>query len=159
MTDSQPQETDSAGVVLLPPYMFLGALALSLLFHLLIPWQVLDDNTSRAFGILFLGGGIALVTLAIKGFKAANTPIPPNTPARHLVEDGVYNYCRNPMYVGLFLIYGAIGLIFSIGWIFLFMPALIIYMRLFVIPREEAYLERRFGDVYLAYCRRVGRWF
>ncbi len=159
MTDNLPKEIDSAGVVILPPYLFGGALAISLLFHLMIPWQVLDDNTSLAFGLIFLGSGMALLFMAFKGFKAANTPIPPNKPAQHLVQDGIYNYSRNPMYIGLFLIYSGIGLLFGIGWIWVFMPPLGVYIRFLVIPREEAYLERRFGDAYLSYCRRVGRWF
>jgi protein-S-isoprenylcysteine O-methyltransferase Ste14 len=33
-----------------------------------------------------------------------------------------------------------------------------LYLSLYVIPCEEAYMERVFGEEYSAYCRRVRRW-
>jgi protein-S-isoprenylcysteine O-methyltransferase Ste14 len=38
------------------------------------------------------------------------------------------------------------------------LPLLIAVVQRWVIRREEAYLERRFGEEYRAYCRRVRRW-
>ncbi len=40
----------------------------------------------------------------------------------------------------------------------LLLPAALAVMRRGVIEREERYLERKFGDEYLRYKRRVRRW-
>lgn len=35
---------------------------------------------------------------------------------------------------------------------------LVFYFSIYVIPREEAYLKRRFGLEYADYCEKVRRW-
>jgi len=44
-------------------------------------------------------------------------------------------------------------------WPLAFLPLVLWVLHRIVISREEAYLERRFGDVYRAYRHRVRRWF
>jgi protein-S-isoprenylcysteine O-methyltransferase Ste14 len=43
-------------------------------------------------------------------------------------------------------------------WILILLLLLAITMRYGVVAREEAYLERRFGDAYRDYKARVRRW-
>ncbi|WP_260682676.1 methyltransferase family protein [Rhizobium laguerreae] len=55
---------------------------------------------------------------------------------------------------------GLIGLAIafdSLWLIFLLVPFYLV-IRYGVVAREEAYLERKFGDVYLAYKARIRRW-
>ena len=40
----------------------------------------------------------------------------------------------------------------------LLLPAAVACIQLYVIPREERYLEGKFGDSYRAYRKRVRRW-
>jgi protein-S-isoprenylcysteine O-methyltransferase Ste14 len=75
-----------------------------------------------------------------------------------LVTTGIHGWSRNPIYVGMFLIYAGIGVLLRSPWIFLFMLPLAIAMRYGVIAREEAYLERRFGSAFSEYKARVRRW-
>jgi protein-S-isoprenylcysteine O-methyltransferase Ste14 len=58
----------------------------------------------------------------------------------------------------MFLIYTGIGLVANSGWIFLLFVPLALIIRYGVVAREEAYLERKFGDAYRAYTSRVRRW-
>jgi protein-S-isoprenylcysteine O-methyltransferase Ste14 len=62
------------------------------------------------------------------------------------------------MYVGFVL--WTLGLAFLVNcvWIFCVVPIGIILTDRLIIAREEKYLERKFGDEYLAYKRRVRRW-
>ena len=71
---------------------------------------------------------------------------------------GINGSSRNPIYIGMFLVYGAIGLAVRSPWILILALALAVAIRYGVVAREEAYLERRFGDAYRDYKARVRRW-
>ncbi len=73
-------------------------------------------------------------------------------------ETGIHGWTRNPIYLGMFLIYGGIGLAAQSPWVLMITLPLAITIRYGVVAREEAYLERRFGDVYRDYKARVRRW-
>lgn len=153
-------EFDNAGVKPIPPQVFGGALVLSILLDLAMPFTLLGGGGGGAFwGLLFCGAGGTLIYSCWKLFKAHGTNIRPDQPSSQLIQQGPYNYSRNPIYVALLLIYTGLALLMGNGWMFVFLPAILLYLRMLVIEREEAYLEHKFGDAYLAYRLRVGRWF
>jgi protein-S-isoprenylcysteine O-methyltransferase Ste14 len=75
-----------------------------------------------------------------------------------LVQTGIYQHTRNPMYLGFLLI--LIGLaIFTANLVaFLTLPAFVLYMNQFQIKPEERALTSIFGDEFRAYCSSVRRW-
>ncbi len=90
--------------------------------------------------------------------KAAGTNVRPDRPSLTVVKAGPYRFTRNPMYLSLCLLQMAIGF-FLDGWVpvlFAFVLALVLHFG--VILREESYLERKFGEQYLPFKRRVQRW-
>ena len=94
----------------------------------------------------------------IRNFSRAATPVPTNEPTRVLVTNGIHGWTRNPIYLGMFLIYGGIGVAAQNTWILVLTLPLAILIRYGVVAREEAYLERRFSNAYLDYKQRVRRW-
>jgi protein-S-isoprenylcysteine O-methyltransferase Ste14 len=62
------------------------------------------------------------------------------------------------MYLGGSAWFLGIGLLVGSLWMLAAYIPLGLYLSLYVIPREEAYMERTFGDTYGAYCRNVRRW-
>jgi len=58
----------------------------------------------------------------------------------------------------MFLLYAGIGLVARSAWVLILTLPLAITLRYGVVAREEAYLERRFGDAYRDYKARVRRW-
>jgi protein-S-isoprenylcysteine O-methyltransferase Ste14 len=62
------------------------------------------------------------------------------------------------MYVGLAAVYLGGTLLLNDAWPIALFPVVIALVRRRVIAREEAYLERKFGDEYRAYKARVRRW-
>ena len=102
--------------------------------------------------------GLALAAAGIRNFARSATPVPTNAPTRALVTTGIHGWSRNPIYLGLFLLYGGIGLAVRSPWALMLMLPLAITIRHGVVAREEAYLERQFGDVYRDYKARVRRW-
>jgi protein-S-isoprenylcysteine O-methyltransferase Ste14 len=65
---------------------------------------------------------------------------------------------RNPMYVCLALLTAGAGLWLNTWWVFLLLLGSLACIDRFVIPREEAYLRRRFGADYDAFTAHVRRW-
>lgn len=63
-----------------------------------------------------------------------------------------------PMYASLALLYAGLSLWYDVFWALVLLPAVIATVRFYVIAGEERYLERRFGEEYLSYKRRVRRW-
>jgi protein-S-isoprenylcysteine O-methyltransferase Ste14 len=110
-----------------------------------------------AGGVLILVG-VAIVGAGIRNFSRARTPVPSNQPVRALVTTGIHGWSRNPIYVGMFLLYAGIGLVARSPWVLILTLPLAITLRYGVVAREEAYLERRFGDAYRDYKVRVRRW-
>lgn len=102
--------------------------------------------------------GIALFASGAKNFSRADTPLPTNQPVRALVTSGIHGWSRNPMYLGFFLAYLGVGIAVHSTWILLLTIPIAVLMRYGVVAREEAYLERRFGDDYRDYKARVRRW-
>ncbi|MEN3375667.1 MAG: hypothetical protein V7604_1022 [Hyphomicrobiales bacterium] len=102
--------------------------------------------------------GLALFAAGIRDFSRASTPVPTNEPTRALVTSGIHGRTRNPIYLGMFLVYGGIGAAVRSPWVFVLTLPLVITIRYGVVAREEAYLERRFGDTYRDYKACVRRW-
>jgi protein-S-isoprenylcysteine O-methyltransferase Ste14 len=84
--------------------------------------------------------------------------LPSNQPVRALVTTGIHGWSRNPIYVGMFLLYAGIGIAAPSPWVLILALPLVVILRYGVVAREEAYLERRFGDAYRDYKARVRRW-
>jgi protein-S-isoprenylcysteine O-methyltransferase Ste14 len=106
-----------------------------------------------------LGFSVALRCIWDFGWTGRGTPVPVAPPQR-LVVVGFYRYVRNPMYVGFFM--GWIGLWVVFGrasWPAIAVAvAVILGVALFVQLYEEPTLRKMFGEEYAEYCRNVRRW-
>ena len=162
--DSAAQDKGDLGtapVVARPPRLFLAVLLLGVALDRLLPLRLGAHEGGAAHWIA--GGflvviGLALATAGIRNFGRAATPVPTIEPTRSLVTTGVHGFSRNPIYLGMFVIYAGIGVAARSSWMLLLALPLAIVMRYGVVAREETYLERRFGDAYRAYRARVRRW-
>jgi protein-S-isoprenylcysteine O-methyltransferase Ste14 len=109
-------------------------------------------------GAIILGAGFVLALGAMKRFVATGQRPEPWEPTPEIVESGPFRFTRNPMYVGMVLFCVAIGVMLANGWILILSPLCALGIRYVAIRHEEAYLERKFGEQYLAYKRNVRRW-
>jgi protein-S-isoprenylcysteine O-methyltransferase Ste14 len=149
----------TAGVIARPPLLFLAALLLGFVSDRLLPLP--GPRTDLVHWIIagsLILIGLALAAAGIRNFSRAGTPVPTNEPTRALVTTGIHGWTRNSIYLGMFLVYGGIGVAARSPWILIFALPLAITIRYGVVAREEAYLERRFGDAYRDYKARVRRW-
>jgi protein-S-isoprenylcysteine O-methyltransferase Ste14 len=160
-TGQQVNVTGTAGVIARPPLLFLAALLLGFVSDYLLPLPFPVPSMDLAHWIIagsLILIGLVLFAAAIRNFFRAATPVPTNQPTRALVTTGIHGWTRNPIYLGMFLVYVGIGVAARSPWILLLTLPLAITIRYGVVAREEAYLERRFGDAYRDYKARVRRW-
>ena len=75
-----------------------------------------------------------------------------------MATDGPYRYSRNPAYLGMAITYVGIGLAAAAPWALLMLAPAMLVIQYGVIAREERYLERLFGEDYLADKRTTRRW-
>jgi len=159
---AQRQGDNTAGVVTHPPLIYLaGLLAGWGADHLLTLPALpgLAGETGIYVAALLGIAGLLLVLAAAGLFVRAGTSIPPHRPSSALVTGGLYRFSRNPIYVGVTLVYLAVTAYFASLGALLLLPAVLLVMEFGVVRREERYLERRFGAAYRDYKARVRRWF
>jgi protein-S-isoprenylcysteine O-methyltransferase Ste14 len=154
-------DTGTAGVIARPPLIFLAPLVIGFVLDRLLrlPFPVPGiDLVHWIIGGSLILIGLALAAAGLRNFSRARTPFLSIKPTRALVTTGIHGWSRNPIYLGMFLVYGGIGIAAQSPWILILALPLAIAIRVGVVAREEAYLERRFGDVYRDYKARVRRW-
>jgi protein-S-isoprenylcysteine O-methyltransferase Ste14 len=155
-TDSA--EGGSAGVVMRPPFLYGGGFIVMLALRWLWPMPIVGNGgplwAALALSIL----GVALVVLAARTLRAAGTNVDPVLPTTAIVTSGPYRFSRNPIYVGLTLIYLGLAGACNTWWAFIVLVPVLAIMHLGVVRREERYLEKKFGEPYRQFCSRVRRY-
>lgn len=78
--------------------------------------------------------------------------------AEGLVTEGMFNHCRNPLYVGNILMLVGVGVLSnSLLYMAVFIPGFLFIYQAIVLA-EEHFLRGKFGPGYDAYCQKVSRW-
>lgn len=91
-------------------------------------------------------------------FQRHRTGLLPGQATLEMIEDGPYRVSRNPLYVGLLVLYLALCLLIPTVWGIALVPAAIALLFWGAIKPEERFLHDRFGSHYDAYTKRVRRW-
>jgi len=153
------QDTDTSNAAVRPPVAWLLALAAGVAADQLYPLRFVPASVPGAW----VGGAIfaiafALAIWAIVTIRKAGTQVESYKPTTTIVANGPYRFTRNPIYLGMVL--GLIGLAIAFDslWILAMLVLFYLVIRYGVIAREDAYLARKFGDVYRGYQSRVRRW-
>jgi protein-S-isoprenylcysteine O-methyltransferase Ste14 len=73
------------------------------------------------------------------------------------VTKGAYSFSRNPMYFGMFLIFGGTG-IACVSWVFLLLTAVLIILFHIGVVSEERSCLQKYGNAYREYMNRTPRW-
>ena len=151
-------DKNGAAVKLPPPLIFLILLLVAYGVQYFWPIGVGSSSGLKYIGVGVVLLGIGIVILINRSFKRAETHIEPWKPTTKIISTGIYAYSRNPIYAGFCLVPIGMGVFLNSFWILIsFIPAavLVYYM---AIRKEEAYLEKKFGEEYAQYKSKVRRW-
>jgi protein-S-isoprenylcysteine O-methyltransferase Ste14 len=150
--------SDRPAVRIIPPLIYLAGLVVGGLASLVLPTNVVPAAPALAIGGILILLGAALAGSAVFRFKSAGTTVRPDRAPSRLVVAGPYKFTRNPMYLGLAVLYLGIAAADQSLWALLLLPVVLAIIRRWAIGPEEAFLERRFGADYVSYQAKVGRW-
>jgi protein-S-isoprenylcysteine O-methyltransferase Ste14 len=141
-----------------PFLIYIGFALLAALLQYLLPLQFLNPLAARLAGLALMLVNLVFGLPALRKMFAAKTSPNPNKPSTSLVLTGPYRFTRNPMYIGLTLMYAGVVTYLQLPWGLLFTPIVIWLITAWVIRPEEQYLERKFGSAYVEYKQNVHRW-
>lgn len=144
-----------------PPLIYIVAIALSVLLHLILPLPWLPSPLSDilfACGWLMVAGAVMIDISAMRTLHRARTTIMPHRASEHLVTGGAFALSRNPIYLANTMIMFGAGLISGIVWFFPLALVAAFATQKLAIEREERHLEARFGKKFRDYAKRVRRW-
>lgn len=156
--DAMDTDRNAALREIRPPVAFAGTFVAGMILGGVLghPDLPLGHGTERMLGVLglLLGGGILFS--AARLFRDAG--VDPWRGAPGLITEGVYGRSRNPMMLGMGLIYlGAAVFADSLVTLLLLLP-LVFVLQHEVIEPEEAEMQARFGERYRVYKDSVRRW-
>ncbi|PWT70518.1 MAG: isoprenylcysteine carboxylmethyltransferase family protein [Bacteroidetes bacterium] len=151
---------DNPKIYLPPPLIYVAIFLISLFIQKLFPLDrsFFFSDIAANLGMVFIICSVAFAIPALIQFVRTKNAFIPIKPASSLQTKGIYSITRNPMYMGLLLLYCGIAITKGNWWSLILIPLLIVIVQYFIIKREEAYLEREFGDDYSDYKKRVRRW-
>jgi protein-S-isoprenylcysteine O-methyltransferase Ste14 len=152
-------ETDHAGVVVRPPLLYGGVILFVLFLRWFWPLPMFSHPTNLWIGGVLLVLGVAIVATGRRAMKSGGTNVDPYKPSTAIVQSGLFRFTRNPLYLGLTLLYLGLTIMFNTWWGFVLLVPVVLIMHWGVVRREEVYLERKFGDSYRGYRSRVRRYF
>ena len=154
---NEAQDVANLGLVR-PPLVYLASLVIGALMQLAMPLPFLPRTLSATLGASLVVIAIALFSYSTAKLRAAGTPVPARKPATVIVRTGPYRFSRNPIYLAFSLFQFGIAIWVNSLWLLATLVGAVALVHSIVIPREEQYLERRFGAQYLDYKASVRRW-
>jgi len=146
------------GVRIPPPLIALAAIGGGWAADSLLPLPIGAGDGFRFSGLAIVALAFLLALAALFQFLAAKTHVEPWRPTSTIIRGGVFRLSRNPIYLAICIAALGAGLVINSWWGIAAVPVLGLLLQYLVILREEAYLERKFGDEYLAYRRSTRRW-
>lgn len=129
-------------------------------FVLLAIWKEPAGHEWSLGAILFACLSYGLFTLARRATHPGEFHVAfgGDGPER-LTTHGIYRHCRNPFYAAYMIYWVAWAVLLGVHWAGLVGIAVFAFLYGAAIRQEERFLAERFGDDYLDYCSRSGRFF
>ena len=120
-------------------------------------WAQRSPAPLAALGVMLAGGVLMMATQLNMGASWRIGVPKKSGDIDALVTTGAHRFSRNPIYLGILLIIAGAALAAPGPLTIAALVVTFVGMRS-IIAEEEAYLEHRFGAVYLDYKKRVRRW-
>jgi protein-S-isoprenylcysteine O-methyltransferase Ste14 len=141
-----------------PPLVYLMSIVIGVLIQRATPFAFLPGTLAIPLGASLVVLALTLFAYSVAKFRAAGTPVPARKPTTAIARTGPHRFSRNPIYLAFSLLQLGIAIWVNSLWLLVTLAGAVALIDYVVIPREERYLERRFGAEYLDYKASVRRW-
>jgi protein-S-isoprenylcysteine O-methyltransferase Ste14 len=158
MSDVPETDLNGPGLRIHPSLIYMASMLVGTGLEKLHPLPMPFRLPGTATGVILIGIAGAIAIWALLQFHRAETDVRTDTPDDALITGGPYRFTRNPLYIVLTLTQVTAAFWLDSLWILVLTPASVIVITAYAITREERYLEKRFGQEYLDYKKRVRRW-
>jgi protein-S-isoprenylcysteine O-methyltransferase Ste14 len=153
----QPMKGGPNPGLLRPPLVFLFAILLGIILN----WAwflAFVPSVLRPLGPLATACAVVLFLLSYREFREAGTSVRGSKRTTTIVRTGPYRFSRNPIYLSFALLVLGLSVWLNNLWLLITLVPAVGFIAAVVIPREERFLERNFGDRYSSYRATVRRW-
>jgi protein-S-isoprenylcysteine O-methyltransferase Ste14 len=144
--------------ILLPPVWFLLSIISMVGLHLVLPVKQLFFPPITYLGLVAIALGIGTVLFCAYLFKRNQTVIVPFQESSYLIRESIFNYSRNPIYLGMIITLVGVGIYLGSFTPVLIIPLFSVLIQELFIKEEERMLEAKFGEEYREYKASVKRW-
>src|SRR5215208_2897690 len=151
-------KNDHAPVVINPFLIYIACGLCAFFLQKFLPLPFIPQAEAHIIGVIVMIINLILGLTAVRNMFAAKTSLSPYRPTTALVLSGPYRFSRNPIYIGLTLLYVGLVTYLQLPWGLVILPIVIWLITIWVIVPEEKYLEQKFGSDYLNYKSTVRRW-
>lgn len=151
-------DKNGPGLKFPPPLLAFAAIGGAWLIDAIKPLPIVEGEALSLGGGLIIAIALMIALVALLQFIQAKTKIEPWHPTSAIIRKGVYRFSRNPIYLAFCIATVGAGLVLNSWWVIASVAIVKSSLEHLVISREEIYLEKKFGDIYLDYKRRVRRW-
>jgi len=122
-------------------------LTLCLIYAVFLPLQL--ETAWLYSGLLIFSFGVVFTVVAILNFATS--------PRDKVITKGLYGISRNPMYIGLLIMFIGLGITCA-SWLYLLLTVVLMVLLNANLTGEERYCLYRYGDDYREYLKRTPRW-
>lgn len=155
------QNPDHPKVIIFPPLVLAATILLAIVLQWLMPLQFLSVNDRTwhiTIGAAIFAVGLSICLIGRRALIRHGTNVNPLRPTTALATNGIFNWTRNPIYVGGTTAMIGIALVFALDWLLLLIVPSVLVLHFTVVRREEEYLARKFDEEYRRYTTRVPRY-
>ncbi len=152
------EEQDNAGIITHPPFFYIIAVLVAIVIDHFISLSFGNPTMTKYLGLAVLGMGILILMLSGRMFIKNKQSPSVHASQPKVITDGIYGKTRNPIYLSAHMFIASAALYFDNVWMLLMLMPMTYIITKFVIEKEETYLERKFGEAYRDYKKRVRRW-
>jgi protein-S-isoprenylcysteine O-methyltransferase Ste14 len=138
-------------------FILYSLLAISFVIEYIFPTHM-DIPLRVLIGISFLILGWLCVFFAKHEFKKYKQKTQPGHEISELITTGIFQYSRNPTYVGVVCVLIGIGFIANSFWVVLSVFPAIYVLTTRLIIQEEIYMQHVFKEKAVEYFKKVRRW-
>ncbi len=140
--------------ILVPSFFFLIGFSMDQLLDHVFNHPILSF---KILGLLIMGIGLWFVGYATIQLWKKGRGLPVSSlPPKQFVKDGIYRFCRHPIYLGAIFIFAGFSLLKHSFWnSILCCPLFLVFFIVYVVCVEEPVLIERFGQAYIQYRNHV----